>query len=103
MEVHPAPSEGLEQQTLVCSGWGFNPQIKWFNRSKEINSTNSDISMNNNGHVVVMSQLHVGHAEWKRGMVFTCEVSDSSLRKNVKKNISICSGKILTKSVHVVF
>ncbi|XP_023204503.1 uncharacterized protein LOC106700343 isoform X2 [Xiphophorus maculatus] len=100
MEVHPAPSEGLEQQTLVCSGWGFDPQIKWFNRSKEINSSNSDISMNNKGHVVVMSQLHVGHAEWKRGMVFTCEVSDISLRKNVKKNISICS--VTPTSSHMV-
>ncbi|PWA19246.1 hypothetical protein CCH79_00014548, partial [Gambusia affinis] len=100
MEVHPAPSKGFEQQTLVCSGSGFDPQIKWLNGSKEINASNSDISMNNNGHVAVMSQLHVGHAEWKRGMVFTCEVSDSSLRKSVKKDISICS--VTPTSTHMV-
>ncbi|XP_054891241.1 uncharacterized protein ighd [Poeciliopsis prolifica] len=100
VEVHPVPSEGSEQQILACSGWGFNPNIKWFNRSKEINPSNSDTSMNNNGHVAVMSQLHVDHAEWKRGVVFTCEVSDSSLRKNVKKDISICS--VTPKSSHSV-
>ncbi|KAM4717741.1 immunoglobulin heavy constant mu [Anableps anableps] len=100
VEVHLAPSEGFGQQTLVCSGRGFNPQIKWFNQSMQINSSNKDISMNKNGHVTVISQLHVGHAEWKRGMVFTCEVSDSSLDKNVTKDISVCS--VTPKSSHMV-
>uniref|UniRef100_A0A3B3WHS0 Ig-like domain-containing protein n=1 Tax=Poecilia mexicana TaxID=48701 RepID=A0A3B3WHS0_9TELE len=100
VEIHLAPSEGFEQQTLVCSGRGFDPQIKWFNGSKEINPSSPDFSMNNNGLVAVMSQLHVGHAEWKRGMVFTCEVSDSSLKKNVQKDISVCS--VTPKSSHMV-
>ncbi|XP_014893239.1 hemicentin-1 isoform X1 [Poecilia latipinna] len=100
VEIHLAPSEGFEQQTLVCSGRGFDPQIKWFNGSKEINPSNPDFSMNNNGLAAVMSQLHVDHAEWKRGMVFTCEVSDSSLKKNVEKDISVCS--VTPKSSHMV-
>ncbi|XP_047213108.1 uncharacterized protein LOC124862937 isoform X1 [Girardinichthys multiradiatus] len=91
IELLLAPEEVLGQQTLVCSGRGFNPQVKWFNRSKQITPSTYDISMNKNGHVAVMSQLHVGQTEWKRGMVFTCELSDSSLDKKVKKEISVCS------------
>uniref|UniRef100_A0A3Q2UHR4 Ig-like domain-containing protein n=1 Tax=Fundulus heteroclitus TaxID=8078 RepID=A0A3Q2UHR4_FUNHE len=93
VELYLAPTERLGQQTLVCSGRGFKPQIKWFNQSEQMNSPTED-SMNKNGDVAVTSRLHVGQTEWARGMVFACEVSDSSLNKKVKKEISVCSGKI---------
>uniref|UniRef100_A0A3Q2QSU9 Ig-like domain-containing protein n=1 Tax=Fundulus heteroclitus TaxID=8078 RepID=A0A3Q2QSU9_FUNHE len=90
VELYLAPTERLGQQTLVCSGRGFKPQIKWFNQSEQMNSPTED-SMNKNGDVAVTSRLHVGQTEWARGMVFACEVSDSSLNKKVKKEISVCS------------
>ncbi|XP_036003934.1 uncharacterized protein LOC118556553 [Fundulus heteroclitus] len=90
VELYLAPTERLGQQTLVCSGRGFKPQIKWFNQSEQMNSPTED-SMNKNGDVAVTSRLHVDQTEWARGMVFACEVSDSSLNKKVKKEISVCS------------
>ncbi|KAM6914877.1 Ig mu chain C region membrane-bound form isoform 1-T2 [Lycodopsis pacificus] len=89
MELLLAPSEVSGLQRLLCFAWGFNPQIKWSAESKHILSSTNDISMSEDGRVAVTSKLPVPHTEWKT--VFTCEVSDKSLNKNVKRNISICS------------
>ncbi|KAM4530645.1 uncharacterized protein PAE49_023071 [Odontesthes bonariensis] len=91
VELLLAPSEESGQQKLLCTGLGFNPQIKWFIKSKELSSTTNHTSMDTNGHVAVTSQLHVHSLEWKRGKIYTCEVSDSSLKKEFRKSISLCS------------
>ncbi|XP_037834751.1 immunoglobulin mu heavy chain isoform X2 [Kryptolebias marmoratus] len=85
------PSEESGQQNLVCSGRGLNPQVKWLLESKPVSSLPNDVSVDKNGRVAATSQLHVPQKKWKTGKVFTCEVSDSSLSKTVRKNISFCS------------
>nr|XP_046271479.1 uncharacterized protein LOC124073328 isoform X9 [Scatophagus argus] len=90
-ELLLVPSEGSGPQRLLCSGWGFNPQIHWFSGSQQRSSSSNDISMSADGRVAVTSQLDVPQTEWKTGKVFTCEVSDRSLNKNVRKDISLCS------------
>ena len=50
--------------------------------------------MGADGRVAVTSQLNISRQEWKTGKVFTCNVSDISLKKNVSKSISLCSGKM---------
>ena len=94
MELLLAPSEESEQQRLLCSAWGFNPQIKWSTESQQRSSSTYELSMGADGRVAVTSHLHIPHTEWSTGKVFTCEVTDKSLKTNVKKEISLCSGKI---------
>ncbi|XP_040917709.1 uncharacterized protein LOC121197976 isoform X3 [Toxotes jaculatrix] len=91
VELLLVPSQESGPQTLLCSGWGFNPQIKWLPESQQRTSLNNELTMGADGHVAVTSQLHIPQTEWKTGKVFTCQVSDRSLNKNVSKKISICS------------
>lgn len=93
VELYLDSSKTSDEQTLLCSGWGFNPQIKWLNGSDQIVTANNDISIDRMERAAVTSRLQVPLTEWKSGMVFTCEVSDPSLKKVVKKEISVCSGK----------
>lgn len=94
MELLLAPSEESGPQILSCSGSGFDPQIKWSPESQQSSQTTNEISMDVNGRVTVTSQLQIPQSEWSTGKVFTCEVYDKSLGKTVRKNISICSGKM---------
>ncbi|XP_078017703.1 uncharacterized protein LOC144458332 isoform X3 [Epinephelus lanceolatus] len=91
MKLLLAPSEESGSQTLVCSGQGFNPQIQWSSESQQRAPSTNDISMGADGRVTVTSQLQITHKEWSTGKVFTCQVSDKSLGKNIRKNISLCS------------
>ncbi|XP_038553689.1 uncharacterized protein LOC119886807 [Micropterus salmoides] len=92
VELLQVPSKESGPQRILCSGWGFNPQMKWFPESQQASPSTNDISMSADGRVAVTSQLHIPQTEWKTGKVFTCLVSDKSLSKTVEKNISICSG-----------
>lgn len=94
VELLLAPSTASDPQTLLCSGWGFDPEIKWLNGFEQIFTSNHDISMDANGRVAATSQLQVAQTQWKSGEVFTCEVSDKSLNEVVRKEISVCSGKL---------
>ncbi|XP_061574685.1 immunoglobulin mu heavy chain-like [Cololabis saira] len=91
VELLLAPSEESQQQKLLCSGWGFNPQIKWFPELKQVSNSTNKTSMDTNGRVTVTSEVNVPQKEWETGKDFTCEVSDSSLNKQVRRNISFCS------------
>uniref|UniRef100_A0A672YJ62 Ig-like domain-containing protein n=1 Tax=Sphaeramia orbicularis TaxID=375764 RepID=A0A672YJ62_9TELE len=93
MELLLAPSAESEQQMLLCTGQGFDPQIKWSSESRQIRESKSDISMDANGRVTVISQLKVSEAEWKTGKVYNCEVSDKTLKDQINREISICSGR----------
>ncbi|KAJ0058286.1 hypothetical protein NL108_012749, partial [Boleophthalmus pectinirostris] len=85
-------SDESGKQTLLCTAWGFDPHIQWLSGSQRISSgSNDSISVNAEGRVVVSSQLQVSQAEWKTGQVYTCQVSDKSLGKTVKENISVCA------------
>nr|ACO88906.1 immunoglobulin delta heavy chain [Siniperca chuatsi] len=91
VELLLVPSKESGPQRLVCSGWGFDPQIKWFSESQQRSPSTNDISMGADGRVAVTSQLHIPQTEWKTGKGFTCKVSDKSLNKIVEKEISLCS------------
>ncbi|KAF7649450.1 hypothetical protein LDENG_00141140 [Lucifuga dentata] len=91
MQLLLAPSEESGPQTLLCSGWGVNPQIKWTSGSQQSSPSTDNISMSADGRVAITSQLRVPQAEWKTGQIYTCEVSDGSLNKKDSQNISICS------------
>ncbi|KAI3359271.1 hypothetical protein L3Q82_002788 [Scortum barcoo] len=81
VELLLAPSEESGTQRLSCTGWGFNPQIKWFAGFEERTPSTNDISMGADGLVTVTSQLHIPQQEWKTAKGFSCEVSDTSLAK----------------------
>ncbi|XP_061702448.1 uncharacterized protein ighd [Syngnathoides biaculeatus] len=90
-ELFLGPSERSGPQRLLCSGWGFNPQITWFIGSQERSSSTTNVSMSADGRVSVASQLDVEKEEWQTGDNFTCKVSDRWQNKDVRKIINICS------------
>uniref|UniRef100_A0A8C6T8P1 Ig-like domain-containing protein n=1 Tax=Neogobius melanostomus TaxID=47308 RepID=A0A8C6T8P1_9GOBI len=85
-----APSEESGAQTLSCTAWGFNPNIQWLCGAQEVSSGSNDLS--SDGRVVRTSKLQVSLTDWKSGKVFSCQVSDPSLNKRVKEDISVCTG-----------
>ncbi|XP_051905843.1 uncharacterized protein LOC127590362 [Hippocampus zosterae] len=92
MELFLAPGEEESKpQRLLCSGWGFNPRIKWYTGSQQRTPSTNDISMSADGRVAVASRVDIEQEEWQTGKKFTCEVSDRWLNKNVTKTINVCS------------
>uniref|UniRef100_A0A3P9GZF7 Ig-like domain-containing protein n=1 Tax=Oryzias latipes TaxID=8090 RepID=A0A3P9GZF7_ORYLA len=77
------------QHKLLCSASGFNPQISWFSDSESKSASSTDISMDTNGRVTVISRLDVLQTEWKTGKTFTCEVFDRFLNKRDRKDINL--------------
>ncbi|XP_033999249.1 uncharacterized protein LOC117492929 isoform X3 [Trematomus bernacchii] len=102
VELLLAPSEESGPQRLLCSGSGFDPQIKWSSESQQRSPSTNEISMDADGRVAVTSQLHIPQSEWSTGKVFTCEVYDKSLNKSQRKDISVCSAcSSAPPSIHV--
>ncbi|KAF6715365.1 Ig heavy chain C region, membrane-bound form, partial [Oryzias melastigma] len=91
VEVLQVSSKESGKQKLLCSGSGFNPQVSWFFNLEPKSASSTDVSMDPNGRVTVISRLDVLQTEWKTGKTFTCEVFDGFLEKSAKKNISLCS------------
>uniref|UniRef100_A0A3B3HIR7 Ig-like domain-containing protein n=1 Tax=Oryzias latipes TaxID=8090 RepID=A0A3B3HIR7_ORYLA len=80
---------GVSQVRLICTLNGFNPQISWFSDSVSKSASSTDISMDTNGRVTVISRLDVLQTEWKTGKTFTCEVFDRFLNKRDRKDINL--------------
>uniref|UniRef100_A0A3B3VYZ0 Ig-like domain-containing protein n=1 Tax=Poecilia latipinna TaxID=48699 RepID=A0A3B3VYZ0_9TELE len=100
------PLEQTREKTVVltCYVKDFSPReiyVDWLVDDEKAGTKyqfSTTEPVENNGFFSVYShQLHVDHAEWKRGMVFTCEVSDSSLKKN-----DLFSLLVTPKSSHMV-
>ncbi|XP_019744177.1 uncharacterized protein LOC109526985 isoform X9 [Hippocampus comes] len=92
VELFLAPrEEGSKPQRLLCSGWGFNPQIRWYTGSQPLPPSTTDISMSADGRVAVASRVDIEQEEWQTGKEFTCEVFDIWLNKNVRKTINVCA------------
>ncbi|KAM3597933.1 uncharacterized protein V6R79_011399 [Siganus canaliculatus] len=102
MELLLVPSQNSGSQKLLCSGWGFDPQITWFSESQQRSSSTSDVSMGADGRVTVTSQLHIRRDEWRTGKIFSCQVSDRTLNKMIKNDINMCSvSSFDPPSIHV--
>ncbi|KAJ7989669.1 hypothetical protein DPEC_G00306940 [Dallia pectoralis] len=82
---------GSNTQKLVCSGSGFNPQIKWRYESKHKPAPANDIRIGHDGRVAVTSYLTIPQQEWNEGTRFTCEVSVHKPQKTINKTIDICA------------
>jgi hypothetical protein len=97
MEILLVPSEessGSGTQKLMCSGWGFNPKIKWLSGSEQRYAADNEIRMGEDGHVALTSHITVTQQEWNEGKVFICEVDDKDLQKTVRKSTSLCTGSL---------
>ncbi|KAM9456867.1 uncharacterized protein Hap1MRO34_018217 [Clarias gariepinus] len=88
--VSSADKSASGKQKLLCYGTGLNPEIKWLPES--VGNSDNEVTMNADGRVKVSSELSVTEQEWKRGTIFTCQVRDQSLTKNIPKTINICEG-----------
>uniref|UniRef100_A0A4W5PHR6 Ig-like domain-containing protein n=1 Tax=Hucho hucho TaxID=62062 RepID=A0A4W5PHR6_9TELE len=97
MELLLVPSEktsGSGTQKLICSGWGFNPLIKWRSGSEQRSAADNERRMGEDGHVAVTSRITVTQQEWNEGKDFMCEVIDNVLQKTVRKSTSLCTGRL---------
>ncbi|XP_064842931.1 uncharacterized protein LOC135554519 isoform X1 [Oncorhynchus masou masou] len=106
MELLLVPSEepsGSGTQKLICSGWGFNPKIKWLSGSEQRSAADNEIRMGEDGHVALTSHITVTQQEWNEGKDFICEVDDKDLQKTVRKSTSLCTGTFpsSTPSIHL--
>ncbi|XP_055079756.1 uncharacterized protein ighd [Periophthalmus magnuspinnatus] len=86
-----APRDESGNQMLLCTAWGFDPHIEWISETQRSNGSKVSISLNADGRVVVSSELQVPQTEWKTGKVYSCQVSDKSLNRISKENISVCA------------
>ncbi|XP_074415790.1 Ig mu chain C region membrane-bound form [Scleropages formosus] len=73
---------------LVCLASGFNPQIKWYSGTTELQATANKALMAENGLVTVASEI-ILHSDWENWISFSCEVNDRS--QTIRKNISKCA------------
>uniref|UniRef100_A0A3B4BG68 Ig-like domain-containing protein n=1 Tax=Periophthalmus magnuspinnatus TaxID=409849 RepID=A0A3B4BG68_9GOBI len=83
-----APRDESGYQTLLCTAWGFDPHIEWISETQRSSGSKVSISLNADGRVVVSSELQVPQTEWKTGKVYSCQVSDKSLNRINKENVS---------------
>ncbi|XP_029584438.1 uncharacterized protein LOC115171600 isoform X2 [Salmo trutta] len=105
MELLLVPNEemsGSGTQKLMCSGRGFNPQIKWLSGSNQRSAADNERRMREDGHVAVTSHITVTQQEWNEGKDFICEVIDKDLQKTVRKSTSLCTAfPSSTPSLHL--
>lgn len=82
-----------EYQKLLCSATGFYPEIQWLSQFSVKPSNSSTVTLMQDGHVKVYSEILVPQDEWNKGFNYTCRTTDGPSRETVEKSTSICSGK----------
>ncbi|KAF4092421.1 hypothetical protein AMELA_G00020860 [Ameiurus melas] len=85
--VSSTDNSGSITQKLICSGTGFNPQIKWLHKS--VPNALKKVMMQEDGRVKVSSEISVPQQEWNND--FVCEVSDQDNPKPVQKSTRVCA------------
>lgn len=82
-----------EYQKLQCSATGFYPEIQWLSQSSVKPSNSSTVTLMQDGHVKVYSEILVPQDEWNKGVTYTCQTTDGPSKNTVENSTSICSGK----------
>ncbi|XP_053533630.1 uncharacterized protein ighd isoform X2 [Ictalurus punctatus] len=91
--VSNTDNSGSITQKLICSGTGFNPQIKWLHKS--VPNALTEVMMQGDGRVKVSSEILVQQQEWNIDCV--CEVSDQDNPKHVQKSTRVCAAHSTVK------
>ncbi|KAL6476133.1 hypothetical protein MHYP_G00146320 [Metynnis hypsauchen] len=100
VELSVVPSEGKsELQKLLCTGTGFDLEIKWLPNSGNTTGASSKVMMDADGHVKVSSEIEVALEEWNKGEEFFCQVTD--LQEMVEKSASICAAHPSAPLIHL--
>ncbi|XP_052407819.1 uncharacterized protein ighd isoform X1 [Carassius gibelio] len=100
IQLAVVPSVGQsssDQQKLLCSVTGFNPNIKWLSDSVVKPGRDLDLTMMEDGRVKVYSEISVPQQEWNQGITYTCEINNGLGERSAEKSTSICAAQSLCK------
>ncbi|XP_052407828.1 uncharacterized protein ighd isoform X9 [Carassius gibelio] len=100
IQLAVVPSVGQsssDQQKLLCSVTGFNPNIKWLSDSVVKPGRDLDLTMMEDGRVKVYSEISVPQQEWNQGITYTCEINNGLGERSAEKSTSICAAQSLSK------
>ncbi|KAL7861249.1 hypothetical protein AOLI_G00175980 [Acnodon oligacanthus] len=100
VELSVVPSEGKSDlQKLLCTGTGFDLEIKWLPNSGNTTGASSKVTMDADGHVKVSSEIEVALDKWNQGEEFFCQVTD--LQEMVEKSAGICAAHPAAPLIHL--
>ncbi|KAI4894017.1 hypothetical protein NFI96_019133 [Prochilodus magdalenae] len=85
--VPRAGKSGL--QKLLCTGTGFNPEVKWLPNSGTRTGVSCKARIEARRHIKVSSEIEVPVKQWKEGKEFICQVTDH--QGTVQMSTSVCA------------